>query len=205
MKEFWSELVTNPSWEKLKGLSREFDFILIGGWAAYLWAKAHKSKDIDIVVSYEVLDKLSKGYNLVKNERLRKYEIKMERYDIDVYLPYFSDLGLPVEELQKHIAVVEGIKTVSPEILVILKQLVEVKRRGSIKGRKDLIDILTMLVHSPFDIKKYKALLEHYKLKQLLKELKNEVALLSEKDLPYVGLNAHDFSKWKKRFVATMS
>lgn len=204
MKEFWSEMITGPSWEKLKELSREFDFILIGGWAAYLWTKAHKSRDIDIVVSYDVLNKLSKEYNLVKNERLKKYEIKMDRHDIDIYLPYFSDLGLPVEELEEQTALVEGIKTVTPEMLVILKQMVEMKRRGSIKGRKDLIDILTMLVHSPFEIRKYKALLMHYKMPQLLNELKSEITLFSEKDLPYIGLNTHEFFKWKKKFIGSL-
>lgn len=33
--EFWSDTVTRASWEKLADFSRRFDFILIGGWAAY--------------------------------------------------------------------------------------------------------------------------------------------------------------------------
>jgi len=201
MKEFWSELVTRASWEKLKEISREFDFVLIGGWAAYLWTKAHKSKDIDIVINYETLEKISKKYTLTKNKRLKKYEIKLADLDIDVYLPYFLELGLPVEELEKHTSTIEGIKTVKPEVLVILKQTVELKRRNSLKGRKDLIDILTLLIYSPFDIKEYRKLLEQYKIQKLAVELKTEIDLFSERDLGYIGMNLHSFAKWKKDFL----
>ncbi len=201
MKEFWSELVTRASWEKLKEISRGFDFVLIGGWAAYLWTKAHKSKDIDIVVDYETLEKISKQYALVKNERLKKYEVKLSDFDIDIYLPYFSDLGLPVEDLKKYAVTIEGVKTVKAEVLVILKQIVEIKRRGSLKGRKDLIDILTLLVHAPFDIKEYRMLLKQYRTEHLEAELKKEVKLFSERDLDYIGMNQRSFSKWKKEFL----
>ena len=44
-KEFWSEVVTRASWEKMQELSKNYDFIVIGGWSAYLWTKMHKSKD----------------------------------------------------------------------------------------------------------------------------------------------------------------
>lgn len=205
MKEFWSDLATRASWEKLKEISKEFDFILIGGWAAYLWTKAHKSKDIDIVVDYETLEKISKNYALVKNERLKKYEAKLADFDIDIYLPYFSDLGLPVEDLKKHIATIDGIKTVNAEVLVILKQIVEIKRRGSLKGRKDLIDILILLVHAPFDIKEYRALLKHYSKQNLEAELKKEIALISTRDLDYIGMNQRSFSKWKKEFLGKLA
>ncbi len=205
MKEFWSELATRASWEKLKEISRDFDFILIGGWAAYLWTKAHKSKDIDIVVDYETLEKISKQYTLVKNERLKKYEAKLADFDIDIYLPYFSDLGLPVEDLKKHIATIDGIKTVKVEVLVILKQIVEIKRRNSLKGRKDLIDILTLLVHAPFDVKEYRTLLKHYGKQNLEAELKKEIALFSTRDLDYIGLNQRSFSKWKKEFIGRLA
>lgn len=201
MKEFWSELVTRASWEKLKKISREFDFILIGGWAAYLWTKAHKSKDIDIVVNYETLEKISKKYQLAKNERLKKYEIKQNEFDIDVYLPYYSQLALPLEELEKHTSIIEGIKTVIPEVLLILKQSAEIDRRGSTKGRKDLIDILTLLVHAPFDMKKYRELLKKHKKQNLEAELKAEINLFSEKELDYIGMNQHSFAKWKREFM----
>ncbi|MEW6529119.1 MAG: hypothetical protein AB1391_04470 [Candidatus Micrarchaeota archaeon] len=201
MKEFWNETMTQASWEKLQQLSKEFEFVLIGGWAAYLWTKAHKSKDIDIVVDYSILQKLSRKYRLEKNERLRKYEIKLGEFDIDVYLSHFSRLALPVEELNKHTAMVESIRTVNPETLVILKQGAEIERRSSIKGRKDRIDILTLLICSPFDPRKYKKLLAKYSLENYLNELMNEIQSFSKDDLPYIGMNAHSFAKWKKEFI----
>ena len=59
MNEFWNELVTQASWERLQELSKEIDFVLIGGWAAYLWTGKHKSKDIDIIVDYETLAEIA--------------------------------------------------------------------------------------------------------------------------------------------------
>ena len=200
MKEFWNELLTRASWDKLKEMSKESSFILIGGWAIYLWTKAHKSKDIDIIVDYETLEKLSKRYTLSKNDRLKKYEIKEEDFDIDIYLPYYSKLAIPAEKLEKHTTSIEGIKTVTPEVLLILKQSAEIDRRGSLKGRKDLIDIITLLVHAPFNIEKYQTLLVEYKKPQFKDELKTEIELISQRDLDYMGLNKHSFAKWKKEF-----
>lgn len=205
MKEFWNELVTRTSGEKLKEMSKEFSFILIGGWATYLWTKAHKSKDIDIVIDYETLEKLSKRYTLSKNDRLKKYEIKEKDFDIDIYLPYYSKLAIPAEKLEKHTTAIEGITTVNPEALLILKQSAEIDRRGSLKGRKDLIDILTLLVHAPFNIERYMGLLAEYKKPQLEAELKTEIALFSQRDLDYIGLNKHSFAKWKKKFYKQQS
>ncbi len=204
IKEFWNEMVTNASWEKLQELSREFEFVLIGGWAAYLWTKAHKSKDIDVVVDYQQLHSLSRRYRMDKNERLRKYEIKTGEYDIDVYVSHFSRLALPTEELLKYVVVVDGILTVIPEILVILKQGAEIERRNSIKGRKDKIDILTLLVYSPFDLEKYMGFLLAYGIENYKNELLNEINDFSKEDLPYIGMNGHSFAKWKKQFLGKM-
>ena len=71
--EFWPELLTKASWERLVLLKKEFKFILIGGWAAYLHTGLHKSKDIDIIVDYDVLKKLEQKYDLIKNNNLKKY------------------------------------------------------------------------------------------------------------------------------------
>jgi len=40
--EFWPELLTKASWERLVLLKKEFEVILIGGWAAYLHTGLHK-------------------------------------------------------------------------------------------------------------------------------------------------------------------
>jgi hypothetical protein len=200
--EFWNEMVTKKSWEELILLSKKYDFILIGGWAAYLWTGLHKSKDIDIVVDYDVLNHLRADFELVKNERLRKYEIRRNEFDIDIYLPGYSMLSFPVERLNAHIQNVKGLKVPSPEALVILKQGAEIERRGSIKGKKDLVDILTLMIHSGFSVEKYLKLLRSLDLKKFEEELKTEIMLFSTDDIKYLGINFNEFAKWKKSFLA---
>ena len=204
IKEFWNELITKASWEKLVELNQKYDFIVIGGWAAYLWTKAHKSKDIDVVVDYSELQKLSSEFRLEKNERLRKYEIKLEQFDIDIYLSKFSKLALPVEDLFNYKAKIDGITTVQCEVLIILKQGAEIDRRASIKGRKDQIDLLTILLRTAFDAKKYSDLLKKYKLENYKDELIKVITNFSKDDLIYIGMNEHSFSKWKKEFLNSM-
>ena len=49
--EYWNELITQKSWDVLQKL-KKINFVLIGGWASYLWTSSHKSKDIDIIVDF---------------------------------------------------------------------------------------------------------------------------------------------------------
>src|SRR3989338_4021762 len=100
MTEFYHNLITEKSFKILQDLRKKFKFILIGGWAVFLYAKALKSKDIDIIIDYDELQKLKNDYDVAKNDRLKKYEIKIEEIDVDIYLPYFSELGLKVQEVQ---------------------------------------------------------------------------------------------------------
>ncbi len=46
---YYHDLITEKSWRILQELKRQYQFILIGGWAVYLHASALKSKDIDII------------------------------------------------------------------------------------------------------------------------------------------------------------
>ena len=98
--EFYHNLITDKSFKILQDLRKKFDFILIGGWAVFLYTKSLKSKDIDIILDYDELEKIRKEFNLFKNERLKKYEIKIDEVDVDIYLPFFSKLGMPVEEIK---------------------------------------------------------------------------------------------------------
>ncbi|MFH1306817.1 MAG: hypothetical protein ABIH83_04165 [Candidatus Micrarchaeota archaeon] len=199
--EFWNELLTKESWEKLVQFSKEYDFILIGGWAAYLWTHAHKSKDIDIIVDLNTLNELKSKYDVSKNERMKKYEIKFEKFDIDIYLPFYSSLAIPAEDLQKYATKIEGIKTLKPEALLILKQGAEIERRESIKGKKDSIDILTLLIHSEIDFKEYSKLLKKYKLQNYASELKHVIANFNDKDIEYLGIDFVKYKKFRKKML----
>src|SRR3989338_7816716 len=201
-KEFWHESLTEESWKKLQELSKETKLTLIGGWAVWLWTKQHKSKDIDLVVDFQELASLKEKYSLEKNDRLKKYEIKLQGFDIDIYLPYYSKLSLPVEELLKEKVKIEGINTVSCEALLILKQGAEIDRRKTIKGQKDVIDLLALLFFAPIDFKKYFNLLAKNKKENFAKELIEEINSFNPKDSEkYLGMNFNDFSKKKKELL----
>ncbi len=200
--EFWNELITKASWEKLQQLTKEIDFVLIGGWAAYLWTKKHKSKDIDILVDYETLAELQRNYRVEKNDRLRKYEIKLEKFDMDIYLPHYSKLTIAPEDLIAECTTkIEGMKTISGEALLVLKQGAEIDRRNSTKGKKDVIDIITLLIYAPIDLKKYEEILKKYKLERFVDELTHTIKNFDEKEIAHLYLDFNEFSKWKKRIL----
>ena len=199
--EFWNSTLTEKSWEILQDLQKKsFHFIVIGGWAAHLWAKQHKSKDLDLVLpEFKDLDYLKKEYTLKKNDALKKYEIVFGEIDVDIYVPHYSKLGLPIAEIVKHTATIEGIRVVLPEILLILKQSAELNRRNSIKGRKDRIDIIPLLLFTGINFSKYQALLKKYHLESYLSELKK--IILEFRDLDYVGLNSRQYKLKKKELL----
>lgn len=104
-----------------------------------------KSKDIDIIISYEELGKLKDLYEVHKNERLRKYEINLGEFDIDIYLPHYSRLGFPLEKISNYTRELEGFIVPKIEILLLLKLSAYQERKNSTKGEKDRIDIVSLL------------------------------------------------------------
>ena len=170
MKEFWNSLLTEKSWEILQELKKEYEFILIGGWAIYLLTKQKKSKDVDIVVSIKELEKLKKE-NLSKNDNLKKYEIKRGEIDIDIYTEYYSKLAIPVEDIKEYTIKTEGFSVPKPEIMLILKQAAYKDRENSIKGEKDLIDIASIIFLLNLDFNFYLKILKKYKMETFLDEL----------------------------------
>jgi len=46
----WHEELTEKSWNALKDVRKLADFIVIGGWAVYFWARRLKSRDVDICI-----------------------------------------------------------------------------------------------------------------------------------------------------------
>lgn len=199
--EFWNDEVTLHSWQKLVGLKKEFDFILIGGWAVYMYTKLHRSKDIDIIIDYKTLQYLSSNYMLSKNERLKKYEIKQEDFDIDVYLPKFSKLALPVEDINGELVTeIEDFKLPTAEALMILKLGAYLERNKSVKGDKDLIDMMGLLFYSKINIDRFGKLLEKYKLTDYAQTLLTALLTLDKSLLRFLNLNEKTFSELKNRY-----
>lgn len=202
--EYWNSMLTEKSWKLLLEINKKpFKFILIGGWAAYLWTKLHKSKDIDIVVyDFKDLEYLKKEYDLRKNDSLKKYEIKFDEIDVDIYVPYFSKLAVAAEDIQKESTKIENIHVIKPEALLILKQGAEIDRRDSVKGGKDRIDIMTLLFFTEVDFKKYFELLKKYKLEHFLTRLRQ---IINEfRDINYLNLNPREFKLKKKELLGKL-
>lgn len=202
MKNFWHNSITEKSFSALQELRRDFDFTLIGGWAVYLYTKALKSKDIDFVCDFGTLGKLREKFDLVKNQRLRKYEIKADGFDIDIYVPYYSELGLPLEDVLLNYEIIDGFKVPKKEFLLAMKIFTYRQRKGNIKGEKDKIDILSILNFTDIDwrimgniIKKYNLLFAREEILEIMKSI-NEIKEL--------GLNVKQTAILKKRIVKTL-
>ena len=202
MAEFYHDLITEKSFGILQELRKKFKFILIGGWAVFLYTKSLKSKDIDIIIDYDELGKIKKEYDVSKNERLKKYEVKSGGIDIDIYLPYFSDLGLKAEQAQNYCQNLEGFFVPIPEVLLILKVYAYLDRRGSNKGEKDLIDIFSLLKNAEIDWHKYKELIKNHGLENLNGDFKNLIS--SARAIPEIKLLNHKISKLKKEVLRNL-
>ena len=196
--EYWNEIATQKSWEILQKIGKELDFVLIGGWAVYLWAKSHKSKDIDIVINHEELNKLKLNYNLKKNDALKKYEIMIDDIDIDIYLPFYSKLPL-LGNISNYASKVEGFKVMRPEALLVLKQAAEVSRQNTEKGLKDRIDIMDLLLKCQMDFAEYKNILQKEGLTNFKSRLLQIITVFSE--LKYLDLNPREFKLRKEELI----
>lgn len=197
---YWNELITQRSWEKLQEMKRKkLRFVLIGGWAVWLYSRTHKSKDIDIIVDFQELSRLKQLFELKKNKRLRKYEFYLDEVDVDVYVQHFSKLTIPTEEVVKETKTIESFTVVSPETLLILKQGAEIARRKSEKGLKDRIDIMDLLLKAEPDQEKYNKMLKKYGLQEFKQRLVETVQ--SFKDGKYLDLNPRELKKAKQALL----
>ncbi len=199
--EFWNSELTEKSRNLLKEIQKKpFRFIVIGGWAAYLWTKTHKSKDIDIIIpDFKDLNYLKDNYDLIKNDNLKKYEIKFGEIDLDIYIPYYSKLTLPLEDIKDETTKIENMEVVNPEILLILKQGAEIDREKSAKGLKDRIDIMTLILFSEINFEKYFKKLKKHDLVHL--SLRLEKIITNFKEIKYLELNSHEFKLKKQKIL----
>jgi hypothetical protein len=195
--QFYHDIVTEKSFRFLQDLRRKYKFVLIGGWAVFLYSHSLKSKDIDIVADYEELAKFKKAYDVFKNDRLKKYEIKIGEFDVDIYLPHYSQIGIESEEIKKEAVNKEGFFVPELEILFILKLYAWRERRGSLKGEKDELDIFNLATLPEFDWSKYSKLIKKYKFESLnsdfLKFIKRTIRVRE------LGINEQRMAKLKKK------
>ncbi|PIP14974.1 hypothetical protein COY88_02660 [Candidatus Roizmanbacteria bacterium CG_4_10_14_0_8_um_filter_35_28] len=199
MNTFYQQFLTDKSFTLLTELKKQYRFILIGGWAVFFYTKSLKSKDIDIIVDFSDLQKIKKDFSLEKNERLKKYQIKLEGIDVDIYLPFYSDLGLPVEKIINKTTLVNGFALLEKEILLLTKLKAYQDRKESVKGQKDFIDIISLVLLEDFDFEYFLKLGKKYKLRKSLKLLRE--LLEKTREVEELNLNKHAFAKKKKEVL----
>ncbi len=199
MSAFYQQFLTDKSFTVLQELKKRFKFILIGGWAVYLYTQSLKSKDIDIIVDFSQLEQFKKEFTIEKNERLKKYQVRLEEIDIDIYLPFYSDLGRPVEKLISMTNLVNGFVLLEKEALLITKLKAYQDREASVKGQKDLVDIISLILLEDFDFKYLSKLIKKHYLEKYWQVL--EKLIQETKDVSELNLNQHAFSRKKKKLL----
>jgi len=192
---YYHDIITQKSWEELKILNKKVKFVLIGGWAIYLYTRQLKSKDIDILIDYSELGKLKEGYDVTKNDRLKKYEARKGEIQIDIYLPNYSEIGIPVDILINRTISLEGFTVLKKEWLICLKIYVLSIRGRTPKGEKDFLDILSLFKVGSGDINKIVKTIKDYNLEKQFDYFLN---FLDERvEAEEIGLNKHQYKKLK--------
>lgn len=153
-------------------------------------------------MAYDKLPILAKLYDLTKNDRLKKYQAAKEETEIDVYLPHYSKIGIPVEDLLKQTVVLEGFRMAEINYLAALKIFTFSRRGNSTKGRKDFIDIISLMSAKLCDYEKIKKIVNQYRLEKPLEILME--ALKNTFEIGELKLNKHSFSKLKKDILAKL-
>ncbi|MGQ9781438.1 MAG: hypothetical protein ACUVQ8_04185 [Nitrososphaeria archaeon] len=142
---------------------------------------------------------------LHKNHRLRKYEAIIEGIDVDIYVPYYSKLAIPVEFIMENAISIEGFKIPCPEVLLVLKQQAEMDRRNSVKGRKDRVDIISLLMNTEISWAFYHRIIDIHSLNVYPRELRNLVNKSREEFRILKVMNERKIKVFKKKILEEMS
>ncbi len=169
--ELWNDIIIEKSQRILFELKKEFDFVVIGGWAVWFYAKNIKSKDIDLYINFDDFfslqqSLLKQGISINLNHRLNKYEAVLGEIGIDIYTPHHCNIIIPCKDVFKNkwFKKQNGFKIILPELLLIMKLEAEKQRAGTIKGFKDRIDILSLLHKIKIDKNFLSRLAKRYKV-----------------------------------------
>ena len=134
-----------------------------------------------------------------KNPSLYRYEIKFQKFDIDVYTPFYSKLTVPPEDLINNYTLIENIRVPRVEELLILKLGAFDDRMNSIKGQKDRLDITGLAFYSNIDYSRLKTLLNKYKRPSYIDLYVNAISHIEKRLLPFLNLNESTYVKMKKK------
>ena len=152
-----------------------------------------------MVVDYDQFKLLSVDFEMRKNPSLYKYEIKFQKFDIDVYTPFYSKLTVPPEDLINNYTLIENTRVPRVEELLILKLGAFDDRMNSIKGQKDRLDITGLAFYSNIDYSRLKTLLNKYEKPSYINLYVNAIAHIEKRLLPFLNLNESTYVKMKKK------
>lgn len=191
----WREELIERSWLVLGDLKKFADFVVIGGWGVYFWAKKLKSRDIDVYINEENFYRLQselqqRNLALKRNVRLRKFEAIILDVEVDIYTPFMCNLVVPCSDVfsDRLFSVIEGFKVAIPEVLLLLKAQALQQRWHSEKGVKDRADIISLLNFVDINASLLKKLLEKYDKKRTLLGLIKRVIVESRMEYKFLGL-----------------
>lgn len=163
-KQFWNEENTTGSLAVLRSLVGKIDFVLIGGWAVNYYTGLQRSLDVDIAIDYGALE-FFKEFGISQYEGMSiKYSVINSIY-VDLFLRGFADkdLPVPIETIFEKYVLLDNIKVVEKELLLILKAW-GYFRADTQKHRKDIIDVLSLLLFTEIDFSKVKEYIKAYKI-----------------------------------------
>jgi hypothetical protein len=86
--------------------------------------------------------------------------------------------------------------------LLILKIKTHFERRGTTKGKKDLIDLFSLLKEEKINWQKYKELIKKYNLKEINLKFRNLVS--SQGAIPELGLLNHQIARLKQKILKNL-
>ncbi len=164
-RQFYSERV-DSSLNVLHDLSREVDFVLIGGWAVYSYVNTQKSMDIDIAIDYVHLDYFKK-YGIDKYPNININYTKINGVVVDIFLPEFSDKDLPLKtkDILSNYTRIHNMKVVNKEMLLLLKVWGYFSNDYT-KLQKDIIDFVSLLFYGDIEFPKLKKLIKSNNLER---------------------------------------
>jgi len=191
----WRDETVEKSWQVLNQLKNLADFVLIGGWAVYLWTRKLKSRDIDLCINQENFYKLQqellqRNHAVKRNIRLKKYEAIIDTVEVDIYTPFLSKLIIPCQDIidKKLYSSIERFNAAQPEALILLKAQAAQQRWHSEKGAKDRTDIISLLKHADTKNNILKQMLKKYDPQNTLKNIIKKTITESRTEYKYLNL-----------------
>ena len=139
------------------------DAVVLGGWAVFLYTRGQRSTDVDIAVDFEVFGRLQAAFpgQITKNNNLRKYELIVDKVEVDILVGHFSNAGIPIEHVLEPTQSISGFRVMSTEGLLAMKLCAWMDRSGRPKGDKDEADVLSLLRAVEFDWSRYREIITH--------------------------------------------